>query len=396
MKLMKKYTCICLIFVFLAACKNQGEPDYNYPRADETFQAIYKHYGIEGEYLLRETFPFDEKHAATYLASEEQNTNPYSYLWPFSGSLSAVTALYNIEKGSAYLTFLESKILPGLDMYYDTRRQPGAYASYINTAPLSDRFYDDNIWIGIDLADLYLLTKNKEYLDKAESVWKFIESGNDSILGGGIYWCEQKKLSKNACSNAPASVFALKLYEATKDESYMTKGKALYLWTKTNLQDTADYLYYDNVKLDGSIGKTKYAYNSGQMLQAGALLYKLTKKEVYLADARKTAQACYSFFFNGFQTEGRESFKLLKKGEIWFTAVMLRGFIELYNIDKNKEYINAFQKNLDYAWKYMRDEDGLFNSDWSGQTKDKSKWLLTQFAMAEMYARAAFINAEND
>mgnify|MGYP000641509438 FL=1 len=55
--------------------------------------------------------------------------------------------------------------------------------------------------------------------------------------------------------------------------------------------------------------------------------------------------------------------------------------------DKNKTYLQDFDKNLNFAWKNMREQNGLFNSDWSGQTKDKSKWLLTQFAMAEMYAR---------
>ena len=42
----------------------------------------------------------------------------------------------------------------------------------------------------------------------------------------------------------------------------------------------------------------------------------------------------------------------------------------------------------------MREENGLFNDDWTGQTRNESKWLLTQFAMAEMYARLALIDAE--
>ena len=387
---MKHYLFPYLFFIILfSACEKKAEANHNYKRADKTLQAIFEHYGVDGEYLLRETFPFDEKHTATYLADEEQagRSNPFAYLWPFSGGLSAATALYEVEKDPEYLNLLNDKLLPALDMYYDTRRSPDAYASYINTAPLSDRFYDDNVWIGIDLTDLYLLTDNKKYLDMAEVIWEFIESGTDTILGGGIYWCEQKKSSKNTCSNAPGSVFALKLYEATNNESYMEKGKGLYDWTKKHLQDTTDYLYYDNIRLNGRVDKTKYAYNSGQMLQASALLYKLTKEQVYLVEAQNIAASCYSYFFNGFQTEGRESFKLLKKGNIWFTAVMLRGFIELYNLDKNEEYITAFQKNLDYGWSYMLDESGLFNSDWSGQTKDDSKWLLTQFAMVEMYAR---------
>ena len=79
---------------------------------------------------------------------------------------------------------------------------------------------------------------------------------------------------------------------------------------------------------------------------------------------------------------------MLNKGNVWFTAVMLRGYIELYQIDQNKTYLDAFQKNLDRAWIYMRDaENGLFNKDWSGKEKEDSKWLLTQFAMVEMYAR---------
>lgn len=114
-------------------------------------------------------------------------------------------------------------------------------------------------------------------MDKAQLIWNFIESGTDSLLGDGIYWCEQKKESKNTCSNAPGSVFALKLFKATNDSLYFKRGKELYKWTQKNLQDSTDYLYFDNIRLDGKIGKAKFAYNSGQMMQSAALLYQLTK-----------------------------------------------------------------------------------------------------------------------
>ena len=38
-----------------------------------------------------------------------------------------------------------------------------------------------------------------------------------------------------------------------------------------------------------------------------------------------------------------------------------------------------------------RDEKGLFNTDLSGKSKDERKWLLTQAAMVEMFARLATI-----
>ena len=372
----------------------QVEPNSNLDRARQTLDSLYLNYSVDNSSLLRENYPFDEQHTVTYLASEEQANipNQFSYLWPYSGTFSAVNALFEATHDKKYKKLLDSRVLPGLEEYFDTQRVPNAYSSYIRTAPASDRFYDDNVWLGIDFTDTYQMTQEQKYLDKAQLIWKFIESGTDSILGGGIYWCEQKKESKNTCSNAPGSVLALKLFKATNDSSYFEKGKKLYEWTQRNLQDSADYLYFDNIRLDGKIGKAKFAYNSGQMMQSAALLYQLTKNPIYLKDAQNIAKECFNYFFTDFTpATNEEAFRMLKKGDIWFTAVMLRGFIELYQIDKDKTYINAFNKSLSYAWDNARDEKGLFNTDLRGKSKDERKWLLTQAAMVEMYARLATI-----
>lgn len=372
----------------------QVEPNSNLDRARQTLDSLYLNYSVDNSSLLRENYPFDEQHTVTYLASEEQANipNQFSYLWPYSGTFSAVNALFEATQDKEYKKLLDGRVLPGLEEYFDTQRVPNAYSSYIRTAPASDRFYDDNIWLGIDFTDTYQMTKEQKYLNKAQLIWKFIESGTDSILGGGIYWCEQKKESKNTCSNAPGSVLALKLFKATNDSSYFEKGKKLYEWTQRNLQDSADYLYFDNIRLDGKIGKAKFAYNSGQMMQSAALLYQLTKNPIYLKDAQNIAKECFNYFFTDFTpATNEEAFRMLKKGDIWFTAVMLRGFIELYQIDKDKTYINAFNKSLSYAWDNARDEKGLFNTDLTGNNKDERKWLLTQAAMVEMYSRLATI-----
>lgn len=363
-------------------------------RATQTLDSLYANYSVSGTCLLRENYPSNVgNYTATYLASEEQKNlpNQYSYLWPYSGTFSAVNALLEATKSDTYRSILDKQVLPGLEEYFDTRRAPQAYASYIRTAPLSDRFYDDNVWLGIDFTDTYLMTQEDKYLEKATLIWKFIESGMDDRLGGGIYWCEQKKESKNTCSNAPGSVFALKLFKATQDSSYLQKGQKLYEWTKARLQDPTDYLYFDNVSLDGNIGKAKFAYNSGQMMQSAVLLYQLTGRKDYLTDAQNIAEACHNYFFLNYTPAQGEPFKLLKKGDVWFTAVMLRGFIELYRTDGNKTYLDSFDKSLDHAWQHARDEKGLFNTDFSGKSRDNRKWLLTQAAMVEMYARMATI-----
>lgn len=81
---------------------------------------------------------------------------------------------------------------------------------------------------------------------------------------------------------------------------------------------------------------------------------------------------------------------MVGKGNVWFTAVMMRGFDELYKTDGDPKYMDDFVRNLDYAWNNARDTScGLFHEDWSGKEKDAKKWLLTQAAMVEMQAIAA-------
>lgn len=359
--------------------------------ASELLDSTFNYYKVADRPLFNENYPKKENEMVSYLAGQDTlRKDKVAYLWPSSGLFSAVNALLDATGDKKYKKKLQTVILPGLQLYYDTTRNPVCYQSYLAEAGHSDRFYDDNIWLGIDFLESYRLTGQKEYLKSSEEIWKFIDSGRDTILGDGIYWCEQQKHSKNTCSNAPASVLALILYQATRKPEYLQAGKDLYHWTQQNLQD-ADYLYFDNKKLDGKIGKTKYQYNSGQMLQAASLLYLLTKEERYLHDAQNLAKACSNYFFGEVTTPDGNTFKAVKNGNIWFVAIMLRGFEELYGIDKNPQYLNDFKTTLDYMWKHNRNSNKLFDDEQfvSKARKKDHKWLLTQGAMIEMYARLA-------
>lgn len=265
----------CAVLVSGSAVAQRGEYA---ARATAMLDSLYTYYSVPGTRLLRENYPDDGAYKATYLAGESA-ANEFSYLWPFSGTLSAVAALVETEGWERFGPLLDSVVLPGLREYADDRRRPFAYASYIRSAPASDRFYDDNIWLGIDFADLYAATRQRRFLDEAERIWLFVASGTDDRLGGGIYWCEQKKGSKNTCSNAPGAVLALKLYLATGREEYLEQGRALYEWTRKRLLDRSDDLYFDNISLKGAVNKAKFSYNSGQMIQAGALLHRITGKK---------------------------------------------------------------------------------------------------------------------
>lgn len=364
-------------------------------RAVQTLDSLYTHYRVPDTCLLREYYPLKIDYSSAYSVSGYQEYNPYSYLWPYSGTFSAVCAVWEATQDAHYEDVLKHQVLPGLQAYYDDGRLPAGYASYIDKEPVPARFYDDNIWVGINFMEVYRLTGENKYLQQALRIWHFVESGMDDQLDGGIYWCEQERTTKNACSNAPGAVLALKLYLATGDKAFLNQGKILYHWVQQYLQDPSDCLYFDHITLDREVCKAKYAYNSGQMMQAAALLYLLTGQTQYLSDAQCIAENCYQYFFSTFSPEGMSPFRLLKDGDVWFTAVMLRGFIELYRVDGNRVYLECFRRNLDYAWEHAREENGLFGTDFSGRKKETDKWLLTQAAMVEMYARMASVFVED-
>lgn len=386
---------LSLVVCLGVSCSRQVAKNHKFALyADTLLDSTFKYYKVDNTNLFNENYPKKEGETVSYLAGADSvRKNKVAYLWPTSGLFSGINALLKATGDKKYKDILETILLPGLQCYYDTTRTPYCYQSYLAEAGQSDRFYDDNIWLGLDFLESYELTGNALYLASSEAIWHFLESGRDSILGDGIYWCEQKKFSKNTCSNAPASVLALKLYTVTGNAVYLKVGKELYHWTKDNLQDPSDELYFDNIMPDGKVDKTKFQYNSGQMLQAAALLYKITGEPQYLEAAQKLAQACSDYFFIECKVDGN-TFRTLKNGNIWFVAIMLRGFEELYHVDKNPQYLNNFMATLEYMWNHNRNVNKLFEDERfivnTSNVKDH-KWLLTQAAMIEMYARLSIL-----
>jgi rhamnogalacturonyl hydrolase YesR len=359
-------------------------------RAKVILRQIYSFYNAGHDHLLNETYPYKPDNKASYLTGDDTLTGRrVAYLWPTSGVFSGVNALLKATGDKQYRILLEKTVLPGLGQYYDSGRKPPCYQSYIASKGKSDRFYDDNIWLALDFCESYMLTQKPIYLKKSIETWQFVISGWDDKLGGGIYWCEQKKKSKNTCSNAPASVLAFKLFEATRDSSYFNWGLRIYNWTKVNLQDSTDYLYFDNKSLSGRISRQKYTYNSGQMLQAAAMLYKLTGKKEYLKDAQNIAKSTINYFTEDFATREGKTIRLFKNTGNWFNAILFRGYAELYRLDKNPQYINVFRDNMDQLWNHVRDKNGLFSKDWKGIENDEYKWLLDQASLVEIWATLA-------
>ena len=336
--------------------------------------------------LLTETYPVNPDQKITYLAggTQQNGTLKASFLWPYSGMMSGCVALYKVTGNKKYKKILEKRILPGMEQYWDNSRLPACYQSYPTKYGQHGRYYDDNIWIALDYCDYYQLTHKPASLEKTVALYQYIYSGWSDEMGGGIFWCEQQKEAKHTCSNAPSTVLGVKLYRLTKDAKYLKKAKETYAWTKKHLCDPIDHLYWDNINLKGKVSKEKYAYNSGQMIQAGVLLYEETGDEQYLHDAQQTAAGTDAFFRT--KADKKDPTVKVHKDMAWFNVILFRGLKALYKIDKNPAYVNAMVENALHAWENYRDENGLLGRDWSGHNKEQYKWLLDNACLIEFFA----------
>lgn len=390
--------------VALTGCKEEYDPivpiepgqkeevtyDEYLSRAESTYETLHDLYWSDKAQMMFSKYP---NSMGTGLEPSTPEYSDHAMIWGYGAVVSAFATIVQTTSNLEFRTTYEAEIKATLERYYNTSKQPACFSCFTNS--WDERLYDDAIWIGIDMADLYGFTRDNWYLEKAKSVYEFMLSGMDDKLGGGVYWHEDKKnipeeASKNTCSNAPAAVMCVKLYQATNDAEYLAKAREIYDWTKATLQDPGDHLYFDNIKLDGTRGTTKFSYNSGQMIQAATLLYNATGEEQFLTDAKEVAEASYKYFFGRFASPySGEQFNIIKDGHRWFNTIMLRGFAELNKIEQNATYTESIYKTLEHAWTYTRDADsGLFLKNFTGTDyNDNPSDILQQFAMVEMLAR---------
>lgn len=303
--------------------------------------------------------------------NRKKNENPHTYLWGMCGLVQATNELESVQKGHSYM----QPVISAINEYYDTRPPAPGYDSYVVREKGGARFYDDNQWIAIAYFDAYTRTKKPVFLTKAKEIYTFMMTGFDEVSGGGLYWKEGDKTTKNTCSNGPGILVAIQMYEATKKKVYLDTALLLYRWTNRMLQAPSG-LYWDAIKptQGNKVDSALYTYNTGTMLESNVKLYTITHDKHYLEEAQRLAAASLTHFFRN----GRFP------ASYWFNAVLLRGYEALYKADGNRKYINAMQQDADLVWEKERDANNLV-----GRRSDKD--LLGQAGMMEIYARLARI-----
>lgn len=359
---MKTIKLIALLFFSLCCCFSFGQtkPGYYHQQLAKLQRAIEENFYLPSVDYYKET------------ATVQPGKNDYSYLWPLCGLIQAGNEIEATTGDKNAMT----KTMRIIGKYYDPAPPAPGYASYTMEKGGGDRFYDDNQWIGIACMDAYFRKKQPADLATGKLIYRYMMTGFDTVLGGGLYWQENKKVSKNTCSNGPAVVLAMQLYKAAGEKRYLDTAIAIYNWTKKALL-APNGLYWDNVSIkNGRIGKAQFSYNTGTMLQSGLYLYEATKDKKYLADAQALADSSLAFFC------GSGKFR----DGYWFNAVLLRAYQHLLKHNADKKYINAFKTCLDNALQNDVNDAGLMG-------KSKTVDLVGQSGTLEILARFAQLEA---
>ncbi len=349
-------------------------------KAQRIYKNIIRLYSVPESDLFRESYP------------KQADDPEYAYFWPHTGLFGAAMQLQALGYNDDSI----QKVTDGMNEYWDASREPPGFQSTPTKTGRSDRFYDDNAVAGLALLNAYRITDKQLYLDRAQRCYFFVASGESPELGGGLYWNESHR-GEGEANEHPSNIkaanvtalsanLALKMYQVKGDAAYLDAAKRWYAWTRDKLQDPEDKIYWNDLALkDGVVNRTKWAYNSGAMITNACLLYSITQDAHYLQDARELAQQSYKYFTREVPGKGR----FFPPNDPWFTMILLRGYLDLYALDKNPQYINTLIQNVDYAWENARNANGLFYEDWSGEKPGRYYSLLTQEAMVEIYALLA-------
>jgi hypothetical protein len=335
---------------------------------------------------------------------------PYSFLWPFSQALAATISVASISGQAATQSSVHSRELQvrlyGLGKYWGTPTPlvgeaptgeqpegeeagessevaeapgiaPPALPSFNGEVvpPGGASYYDDNEWVGIELARLYKLHHEAVLLEKAEQIMAFVMAGwqaNPKLAcpGGVPFSDSPSNTDRNTVTDGPAAELGAQLFRLTGNGAYLQFAQMAYEWVRTCLTQP-NGLYADHIRLHGVIDPSLWSYNQGSMIGAGVLLYQSTGNSAYLYQARQTAKAALAYF----------TIPRLLSENPFFPAVYFRNLMYLDSISHDPPGARLAQSYVDSVWVHQRSSSGLFVFG-----SPPSSQLLTQAAVVQIYA----------
>jgi len=411
-----------LIFVLSWACVGLLGP----AGPDKTFAMENKaeKYLVRAQILTASTERSFFDKASGVLHNNSSNWFSPSGCWDVTALLTMYTKMAAIDK--KYVKDADRAIY-ALG-FYGRETPDGAFSAYTGkwtarqNASDGDVYYDDNMWVGRDLVELYRITGDKKYLHHAIVIAEMIIAEGWTDLEeemfaarfnrdpggplGGFYWRFDHE-ALHVCSNGLAVQFLTQLSHVAdngKGESYLGYAQKCYRFLRYMEHDNGafwDLMRFhkdeeNNITgIDARAGGC-FSYNSGTPISSAVELYKATGDEVYLEDAMRWGRGADAFFAKNSPAEGVKAFTDLP----WFREILLMGYIDLYEFDADAlGYIENMEGSINYGYENHRLNGvlgwhkNIIPRDWVDGFRDedamKSAVALEQIPCAGIYASLA-------
>lgn len=315
---------------------------------------------------------------AEMAADKDGRPSHPSFMWGVGVQLSALAAASAVQPDN-YLEQTRA-YADAIQVYWLNHNGHAGYD--VQPGPKeSDRYYDDNAWLVLALAEVFEVSKDRKYLDQSIETFRFVMTGEDDKLGGGLYWREKILSSKNTCTNAPTIVSALRLHQLTGEATYLETARRLYAWTNSHLQDK-DGLYWDNIRLDGRVDRRKFSYNSALMIRANCLFHAISGEAKYLQEAQRIARAAEKHWM-------RESGAVSDSGK--FAHLLMESFLAVGQQDKDTHWQEIVSRSLVHLHDKLLEPNGRYPSHWDRKSDGsrRESMLLNQASVARIYWVAA-------
>jgi Glycosyl hydrolase family 76 len=282
-----------------------------------------------------------------------QDTCPdgYSSVWPVSQVYAA-----GLDLGSASLVDEANQALP---VYYDA-----AVGAYQDCPPDHMFYYDDSGWLLNDMMIEYSQTHVPSLLQSSETIFSFLKTGWLKS-GGEEFYKDCGCVEQVATGNFLQA--ALRLYQATGQASYLRWAQKIYAWDNANMQagPSGNGLYYDTLTGSTLTDSIQFTYDTGVMLEADVLWYRVTRNRQYLVTAERLATAASAAFVDpadGVMAQSGASGPA-------FNSVYLQAAADLTATDGNPQWLRIGETSASAAvlWDQDRTSAGTtYGANWDG------------------------------
>ena len=276
--------------------------------------------------------------------------------------------IYNYQRNKGINTTLANTYLKYIKLWYKNKANnyEGAAAASSTTPNVStgykmfeNPYTDDMCWVTLALLHVGEATGSAAYSKIASQVFDnyIIKRAHYTEDSTAIWlpWNNSAGSGPNACTMAPATLIAAKLYQKYGTEKYLDYAKKLYKYTAKNL-----------VESDGRVEEPPLTYTQGTFAEACRILYHITDESTSIKNKYKSQAYTYlNYAFTSdrcinaagyLRDEGHDGNQSIWKAVLIPYAVnyvLDEKMPQTTNQQYRKDILNLILKNTNIMWKNL-------------------------------------------